>query len=145
MTTSIYRKNLTESISELVHYTNQKLYQENGPSVFRMFELHIKGYKRFKDAATPRLKERAELHRRWCLRAYPILLTVKTYTPGNKVGAKVENASRDFRAEFGNPSLFLKLQSVIFLVLATCLKIRAFLPRRIPQPRLGKYFYHNGA
>jgi radical SAM superfamily enzyme YgiQ (UPF0313 family) len=134
-----------EDIDRLVRYTNQTLYEENGPSLFRMFEVHLKGYKRFKNAAAPRLRERAEFHRKWCLKAYPILLAVKTHTSGNKVAAKVNKISREYQAEFGRPSPGICFQSVIFLVLTTCLKLGRFLPQRIPQPKFGKHFYHNAS
>jgi len=133
-----------DDITHLVRHTQRRLYQENGPSLFRMFEVHLRGYKKFKGATTARLKERAELHKRWCLKAYPILLTVKVFAPGKKVRAKVRKATEEFVAEFGKPSFFLRLQSLFFLAYAVCLKLSRFLPRRIPQPKFGRYLY-NGA
>jgi len=138
-------RNLDErEIPGLMKLTHRSLLEHNGPSVYRLFEVHLKGYASFKDSPDPQLQRRAEMHREWCFRAYPILFTSKVYTPGGRLAPRVEALYREYLELMGKPTLGQRCQAVFFFLYATILKVRSFFPRHVPQPVCHRYVYTGG-
>lgn len=59
-----------------------------GPSVFRMIDVYLQGYIKFKGSLNPMLKKRADLFKNFCKYSQPILPTVKKYSPLLKTKGK---------------------------------------------------------
>ncbi len=84
---------------ELAH---QKLYQKNGPGIFRGFEINLNGYETCSTSHRPLLREqKAPFFAERCQRTYPILEACAKYAPSETVRTKVLEAKEQYHRLFG--------------------------------------------
>ncbi|GAB4331481.1 MAG: hypothetical protein Kow0099_02770 [Candidatus Abyssubacteria bacterium] len=104
---------------ELKYYfdlAHRKLYETNGPGIFRSFEINLNGYETCRNSRRPLLREeKAPFFAERCQRTYPILEAVATHAPTETVREKVRAAEEKYRSLFGEPTDEQKLFSKGFL------------------------------
>ncbi len=91
---------------------HDKLYQKNGPGIFRSFELNLNGYETCKKSHRPLLREqKAPFYAERVQRSYPILEACATFAPSDEVRQRVQAAEERYRRLFGEPTEEQKLYS----------------------------------
>jgi haloalkane dehalogenase len=94
---------------ELAH---QKLYEKNGPGLFRSFQLNLNGYETCSRSGRPLLREqKALLFAERCQSSYPMLEAVGRFAPSETVREKVMEAEEKYHRLFGPPTEQQKMQS----------------------------------
>ncbi len=80
-------------------------FQQLGPSIFRVLETRLLGYRRMKDSPNPHLRRRAEYFAREMRTAYPAFLPGRLLGPNAKIRAWIGELEREIHAELGAPTL----------------------------------------
>jgi haloalkane dehalogenase len=106
------------SHQELVRYfdlTHQKLFETNGPGIFRMFQLNLNGYETCSTSRRPLLREhKAPFFEERCKRGFPLIQACGKFAPNELVRAKVEEATEKYHRLFGEPTDEQKFKSKFF-------------------------------
>ncbi|HPP11759.1 MAG TPA: radical SAM protein, partial [bacterium] len=113
-----------------VRKTQRLLYEINGPSVLRSFEVYLQGYRWCKNHQDPRIRERTAYHERWCRESRPVLTAVRLFLPTPAVREKVERLRREYLREFGPLGFSSRVKS--YLLVLACLVGLVF--RKLPRP-----------
>jgi radical SAM superfamily enzyme YgiQ (UPF0313 family) len=121
----------------------KKCFETWGPSYLRLFDVHLRGYKRFKTHTDPYLRKVAEVHKEGCKQLYPVLLACRLHSPSEAITKRVNASKEAFKEEFGMPSVRDELKSLAVTGLATYRKIQNKLIREdTRQPRFEVYQYN---
>ncbi len=115
-------------------------YRRLGPSVIRYTEKQLRGYERFKNAADPLLRIRAEQSRQGCLDALPLFPSALRYAPTKEVARRIRDIQRSITCEMGSGGLKNKILSVMVPVLAFAEKFKLKYCA-YPQARLQRTAY----
>jgi radical SAM superfamily enzyme YgiQ (UPF0313 family) len=115
-------------------------YRRLGPSVIRYIEKQMRGYLRFKNAADPLLKIRAEQYRQACLEALPIFPTAARYAPTKEIAQWIRNLQQSIVCRLGKGGLKNKVLSSIVPVLALVENFK-HKHRAYPQAKLQRTEY----
>ncbi|RJP17698.1 MAG: radical SAM protein [Candidatus Abyssobacteria bacterium SURF_5] len=103
---------------ELKHYfdlAHTKLYEANGPGIFRMFQLNLNGYETCSTSHRPLLrKDKAPFFEERCRRGYPLIEACAKYAPNEGVRQKVDEAKGKYLRLFGEPDEEQKVYSKFF-------------------------------
>ena len=87
---------------ELVH---KKLFDQNGPGIFRSFQLNLNGYETCIKSHRPLLREqKAPFFAERVQRTYPILQACADFAPTETVRRKVQETDDKYRRLFGEPT-----------------------------------------
>jgi radical SAM superfamily enzyme YgiQ (UPF0313 family) len=89
-----------------------KTYTTWGPSYLRLFEVHLKGYRKLKDHTNPFLRRRADAYKDSCKKLYPVLDAVKMFSPSTRVANIVTELKKSYFDEFGKSDTVQKLKSL---------------------------------
>ncbi|RJP19692.1 MAG: radical SAM protein [Candidatus Abyssobacteria bacterium SURF_5] len=102
-------------MGELRNYfdlAHKKLYENNGPGLFRSFQLNLNGYETCKNSRRPLLREqKAPFFAERVQRTYPILEACAQFAPSETVRRKVRETEEKYRSLFGEPTEEQKLFS----------------------------------
>jgi len=128
-----------EEIIDLIKYTQKKLYEENGPSVLRSFQIHLNGYRKFKNSKNEHLKQRSILHRKWCKLMVIVLPAIKKYGPTEKVREKAAEMLQEYRKEFEDLNVKQKIKSSLLI---TCIRMTKDKEKKIKQPKTRITYYN---
>lgn len=113
-----------------------------GPSVLRLINVYLQGYRQFKDSRNPMLRKRAEIFRNFCKFAQPILPVVRKYADMSNAKERITSLMRQVKSEAGRFPIFGD-SARYFLLLQV--KLREFKTRlfgdRVPQPALFQVAY----
>jgi radical SAM superfamily enzyme YgiQ (UPF0313 family) len=105
-------------LGELKKYfdlAHEKLFEVNGPGIFRHFQLNLNGYETCSQSHRPLLRgPKAELYAERCQRSYPLLKACEQYAPNEGVREKVRAADEKYRRLFGEPTDEQKMYSAAF-------------------------------
>jgi haloalkane dehalogenase len=94
---------------------HQKLYENNGPGIFRMFQLNLNGYETCSTSHRPILREqKAPFFAERCRRGFPLIEACGKFAPNEKVRQKVEEAKERFHRLFGELTDEEKFRSKAF-------------------------------
>ncbi len=94
---------------ELAH---KKLYETNGPGMFRSFQLNLNGYETCSTSSRPLLREhKAAFFAERCKRSYPLMEAVARFAPTETVRTKVREAQEKYLSLFGEPTGLEKMKS----------------------------------
>lgn len=94
---------------------HKKLYENNGPGIFRSFEVNLNGYETCRRSARPLLREqKAPFFAERCKRSYPLLKACADYAPTDTVREKVLAADARYRRLFGEPDEEARTRSELF-------------------------------
>jgi radical SAM superfamily enzyme YgiQ (UPF0313 family) len=103
---------------ELKHYfdlAHQKLFESNGPGIFRNFELNLNGYETCSTSHRLLLREhKAPFFEERCKRTYPLIEACRTFAPNEGVRQKVEEAKENYYRLFGEPTEEQQTYSTFF-------------------------------
>lgn len=92
---------------ELKHYfelAHTRLYENNGPGLFRMFEINLNGYETCSQSSRPLLRnEKAAFFAERCVKTYPLTEAMAVYAPTETVREKVRVAQEKYLRLFGEP------------------------------------------
>ena len=102
-----------ETISKLQMSFFEEEYNRLGPSIFRFIEIQLRGYKNLKNSEDKDLISHVEIYKKKCLSVYPMISTGIRYAPNEKISAWIKNLSLDLYNEFGKPTLFDRLKSMV--------------------------------
>ena len=103
---------------ELRHYfelAHKKLYDKNGPGIFRSFEINLSGYETCSQSSRPLLRnEKAGFFAERCERTFPLLEAMARYAPSEIVRDKVRAAQEKYLSLLGRPDEERMAYSEIF-------------------------------
>lgn len=92
-------------LKEHFDLAHKKLYETNGPGIFRSFQINLNGYETCKGSRRPLLREqKAPFFAERCMRTYPILRACAKYAPTEAVRQKVMATEEKYRSLFGEPT-----------------------------------------
>lgn len=84
---------------------HRKLYESNGPGLFRSFEVNLNGYETCSTSRRPLLHgPKAAFFAERCERSYPLLKACGVFAPSEIVRDKVRAADEKYRQLFGEPA-----------------------------------------
>ena len=84
---------------------HEKLFETNGPGVFRHFQLNLNGYETCSQSHRPLLREqKAQLFKERCKASYPLLKACEKYAPNETVREKVRETEEKYRRLIGEPT-----------------------------------------
>lgn len=113
---TFFPKNL--ELSDLQKYfdlAHEKLFETNGPGVFRHFQLNLNGYETCSQSHRPLLRnEKADLYAERCRRSYPLLQACEKYAPNESVRRKVRETAEKYRSLLGEPTDQQKFHATAF-------------------------------
>jgi radical SAM superfamily enzyme YgiQ (UPF0313 family) len=104
-----------EEIEDLQRWCFDEDFQRLGPSIFRVLEARLLGYRKLKNSPNPNLRRKAEYYARELGVAYPIFLAGKLLGPNAAVRRWIGELEQQLHAELGHPSLALQFKSVLAL------------------------------
>ncbi|MFA7516990.1 MAG: hypothetical protein WC049_08450 [Candidatus Ratteibacteria bacterium] len=107
-----------DSIQHWVLETQNRIFEVNGPSILKSFEVDMLGYRKWKDHPDLKLQTRAIFHGKWCYRTYMALSAVARFGPSEIVRKKARVAILEYRKEFGRPSLLQRIGSLWLVTVA---------------------------
>lgn len=84
-----------------------------GPSIFRVLEARLLGYRKLKDSPNPALRQKAAFYARELRVAYPVFLAGRLLGPNAAVRAGIAQLERKVHAELGAPTLLERSQSAL--------------------------------
>jgi hypothetical protein len=117
----------------------QREYEELGPSVCRVLEVQLMGYKSLHHSSNPLFKARAREHKNLCLEIYPLLKTAIRQAPSPKVRDYLLDLKERVEEQFRIPALTKTLETFVpALALYTKLKYRLF-PNPQPPSIINRY------
>lgn len=129
-----------EKMEELILEFYDEEYRRLGPSVIRYVEKLLQGYLRFKNAADPLLRTRAEQYREGCLQALPIFPTAARYAPTKEVAQRIRDIRQSIFCEIGSGGLKNKILSGIVPLLARVEQCKLkYFPYQQPKLRRTEY------
>ena len=111
-------------VGGLVKYfdlTHEKLFEKNGPGIFRSFQLNLNGYETCSKSQRPLLrKHKAPFFAERCRRSYPLMEACEKFAPNEAVREKVREAGEKYLRLFGEPTDEQKMHSSVFCSLVEC-------------------------
>jgi len=128
-----------ERLEKLLICFFEREYEELGPSVFRLMEIQLAGYREFRNHHNALLKKRAEIHKELCLEIYPLLRIGIQKAPSLSVKSHLKELKAVVESELP-VSAFDKAKGHItpIFYLYTVLKDRMCSYR---QPRMIRHVY----
>ncbi|MBW2528765.1 MAG: hypothetical protein JRI23_31610 [Deltaproteobacteria bacterium] len=120
-------------------------YHHLGPSVFRVMETALRGYRHLKGVDRPRLRIRAAMQKEFLVNGFAAQNIGQAFAPNNLVRARLAYLFEDLEREFGPAPPLQKLQSYAVLPfgLLTRLKFKYHLLEQSP-PRRHEYNMPDG-
>ncbi len=103
---------------QLKHYfdlAHKKLYEANGPGIFRAFEVNLNGYEMCRTSRRPLLREqKVPFFAERCQRGYPLLDACAKFAPTEAVREKVRAAEEKYRRLLGAPTEEQQIKAAMF-------------------------------
>jgi radical SAM superfamily enzyme YgiQ (UPF0313 family) len=137
-------KNFThEQLWEYVSLAQKKCYETWGPSYLRLFEVQLKGYKKFIRNKNTRFQRVAKAHQLECMLMYPLLQSIKIYSPNERIRKRTVELRQEFIEEFGKPKLPDIIKSGVVTSIASWCKLKTiFINEHTIQPKSKTYCYN---
>ena len=102
-----------EQIEEIQRWCFEQDFQRLGPSIFRVLETRLLGYRKLKNSPNPILRQKAEYYAKELRVAYPVFLAGRLLGPNAAVRRWIGDLERHIHAELGRPALGERCQSVM--------------------------------
>jgi hypothetical protein len=99
-------------IEDLQRWCFEQDFQELGPSIFRVLEARLLGYRRLKDSPNPALRRKAEYYARELRTSYPVYLAGRLLGPNPKIRRWIGELEREVHSELGRPTPQERLKSI---------------------------------
>jgi hypothetical protein len=102
-----------EQIEKIQRWCFKEDFERLGPSIIRIQETQLLGYRKLKNSPNPFLREKAKYYARELRKSYPVFLPVRLFGPNAKVRRWARDLQRSIHAELGSPTLAERLKSVL--------------------------------
>jgi radical SAM superfamily enzyme YgiQ (UPF0313 family) len=102
-----------EQIEDIQTWCFEQDFQRLGPSIYRVLESRLLGYRKLKDSPNPVLREKAEYYAHELRYAYPVFLAGRLLGPNAAVRKWIGDLERSIHAELGRPALAQRIKSVV--------------------------------
>lgn len=99
-------------IEDIQQWCFEQDFQELGPSIFRVLEARLLGYRRLKDSPNPALRRKAEYYARELRTSYPVYLAGRLFGPNARIRRWIGELEREVHAELGRPTHQERLKSI---------------------------------
>ncbi|HNS32833.1 MAG TPA: hypothetical protein PKN36_07665 [bacterium] len=119
-----------EDVIKYVNLTQTMLYEQNGPSFSRTFEVNLKGYINSRNSSNEIIRKRAALFASWCRKIFPALLAVEIHAPSAGLKKRIRMLRKNYVKELGNPSLDSRIKAFLFLIYASILRICNYFQKK---------------
>jgi len=94
---------------------HKKLYENNGPGLFRSFQLNLNGYETCSQSSRPLLREqKAPFFAERCQRSYPLIEACGKFAPTDTVRDKVKETQEKYYRLLGQPTEDQQMKSEMF-------------------------------
>ncbi len=129
-----------EEIEDLQRWCFEQDFQRLGPSLFRVIEAWLLGFRRLKDSPNPALRRKAAFYAREMRKSYPVFLAGRLFGPNRPIRRWIADLERQVHAELGTPTPLERAQSLAALGAAawTAITLRLNL---FQHPRLTRTTY----
>ncbi|MHC4742031.1 MAG: radical SAM protein [Planctomycetota bacterium] len=113
-------------IEEMQRWCFTEDFQRLGPSIYRIIETRLSGYRKWKDSSSEFLRKKAAELANDLRKAYPVFLVGRLLGPNSRVRSRIKELQHKVRAELGRPTLTERLMSLGAVGMAawTALKLR---------------------
>jgi radical SAM superfamily enzyme YgiQ (UPF0313 family) len=101
-----------EEIEDIQRWCFDQDFQELGPSIFRVLEARLLGYRKLKNTTNPALRLKAEYYARELRTSYPVYLAGRLFGPNAKIRRWISDLEREVHAELGQPTAQERLKSL---------------------------------
>lgn len=101
-----------EEIEEMQRECFEQDFQRLGPSIFRVLEGRLLGYRKLKNSPNPHLRGKAAYYARELKEALPVFLAGRLLGPNPAIRHWIGQLEQEIHAELGLPSLTSRAQSV---------------------------------
>lgn len=129
-----------EEIEDIQKWCFDEDFQRLGPSLFRVMDGWLLGYRKLKDSPNPALRRKSAYYARELRKSYPIFLAGRLFGPNARIRRWIGELETQIRAELGQPTVAERLQSIAALGAAVwtgiTLKLNLF-----QHPRLTRTSY----
>ena len=112
-----------EEIEDIQTWCFEEDYQRLGPSIYRVLESRLLGYKKLKHSPNPLLRAKAEYYAKELRYAYPVFLAGRLFGPNAAVRRWIGELERGIQAELGQPDFVQRWKSVLALAAAGWTKL----------------------
>jgi len=102
-----------ERIEELQRWCFEEDFQRLGPSIYRVLETRLLGYRQLRDSPNPVLRDRAAYYARELRCATAVFLAGRLLGPNAAVRRWIGDLEQELIAEFGPPPAIERLKSVL--------------------------------
>lgn len=102
-----------EEIEAIQTWCFEQDFQRLGPSIYRVLESRLLGYRKLKDSPNPLLRAKAEYYATELRYALPVFLPGRWLGPNAAVRRWIGELERNIRAELGEPTLAQRFKSVV--------------------------------
>jgi radical SAM superfamily enzyme YgiQ (UPF0313 family) len=102
-------------IEQLQHWCFEEDFQRLGPSIFRVLETRLLGYRKLRNSSNPWLRHKAEYYAKELRAAYPAFLAGRLLGPNIAVRRWIADLEQGVHAELGAPTLRQRTTSLLAL------------------------------
>jgi radical SAM superfamily enzyme YgiQ (UPF0313 family) len=102
-----------KAIEDLQRQCFEEDYQRLGPSIFRVLETRLLGYRKLRNSPSLRLRQKAQCFANDLRAAYPAFLAGRLLGPNPAVRRRIGRLERRVRAVIGLPTFLERLKSVL--------------------------------
>jgi len=102
-----------EQIEKMQRWCFEQDFQRLGPSIYRVLEARLLGYRRLKESPNPFLRAKAEYYARELRTAYPVFLAGRLLGPNAAVRRWIGDLERRIHLELGRPAPAERFKSVM--------------------------------
>ena len=88
-------------------------FQRLGPSIYRVLETLLLGYKKLKDSTNPNLRRKSEFYASELRKSYPIFLAGRLLGPNLAIRRWIRHLERRVHGEFGRATVLQRFVSVV--------------------------------
>jgi hypothetical protein len=107
-----------EEIEAIQQWCFEQDFERLGPSIYRIMDTLLLGYRKLKDSPNPLLRAKADCYARQLRYAYPIFLAGRLFGPNAGIRRWIGDLERRIQAELGRPSFAQQCKSVLALAAA---------------------------
>ncbi len=122
---------------ETAQYTKRAFqmdYERQGPSLLRLADTALRGYRTVSKHSDPRIRALSERLRSRCLEFYPIFPACRDSAENEKTLELLSYLESEYRKEFGSPTIINRLASAVLSIFAYIERIKLRNPNFMYQP-----------
>jgi len=102
-----------EAIEDIQRWCFEEDFQRLGPSIFRVLEARLLGYRKLRNLPNRLLRRKAEYYAKELRAAYPVFLAGKLLGPNRAIRGWIAGLERETKAELGRAKLGERFKSVL--------------------------------